>query len=95
MTRAAAVARAIGLAREHIADYVPTADVVHATSREPRTAMGGGVRLVVTLTVVVDDPDAEDDALPPVPSVDDRGVAGDRCESGNDCGRLGCPECQQ
>lgn len=24
-----------------------------------------------------------------------RGVAGDRCESGNECGRTGCPECQQ
>lgn len=58
MTRAAAVARAIGLAREHLGDYVPTATVTHAASREPRTAMGGGVRLVVTLTVVVDDPDA-------------------------------------
>lgn len=23
-----------------------------------------------------------------------RGVAGDRCEVGNECGRLGCPECQ-
>jgi hypothetical protein len=29
----------------------------------------------------------------PVPS--DRGVAGDRCGSGSECGRLGCPECQQ
>jgi hypothetical protein len=26
---------------------------------------------------------------------DERGVAGDRCEVGNECGRLGCPECQQ
>lgn len=26
---------------------------------------------------------------------EDRGVAGDRCESGNACGRVGCPECQQ
>lgn len=60
MTRAAAVARAIGLAREHLADYVPTADVVLATSREPKTALGGCVRLVVTLTVVVDEPDAGD-----------------------------------
>lgn len=25
---------------------------------------------------------------------DDRGGAGDRCEVGNGCGRLGCPECQ-
>ena len=25
----------------------------------------------------------------------ERGVAGDRCEGGNNCGRLGCPECQQ
>jgi hypothetical protein len=24
-----------------------------------------------------------------------RGTAGDRCELGNECGRLGCPECQQ
>lgn len=24
-----------------------------------------------------------------------RGVAGDRCEVGNECGRLGCPWCQQ
>lgn len=24
-----------------------------------------------------------------------RGIAGDRCGSGNECGRLGCPECQQ
>jgi hypothetical protein len=24
-----------------------------------------------------------------------RGVAGDRCEVGNNCGRAGCPECQQ
>jgi hypothetical protein len=23
-----------------------------------------------------------------------RGVAGDRCEAGNECGRIGCPECQ-
>lgn len=23
------------------------------------------------------------------------GVAGDRCETGNECGRTGCPECQQ
>ncbi len=70
MTRAAAVARAIGLAREHLADYVSTADVVLATSREPKTAMGGGVRLVVTLTVVVDDPDAPVDESPTWPSGD-------------------------
>lgn len=25
----------------------------------------------------------------------ERGVAGDKCESGNECGRLGCPECQK
>ncbi len=25
----------------------------------------------------------------------DRGVAGDRCTSGNECGRMGCSECQQ
>lgn len=24
-----------------------------------------------------------------------RGIAGDRCESGNECGRLGCEECQK
>jgi hypothetical protein len=24
-----------------------------------------------------------------------RGVAGDHCEAGNECGRIGCPECQQ
>lgn len=24
-----------------------------------------------------------------------RGIAGDRCEVGNRCGRTGCPECQQ
>lgn len=24
-----------------------------------------------------------------------RGVAGDRCGPGNECGRLGCEECQQ
>lgn len=70
MTRAAAVARAIGLAREHLADYVPTAAVVHATSREPRTAIGGDVRLVVTLTVVVDDPDAPIDEVQSWPSGD-------------------------
>ena len=64
------VARVIGLAREHLADYVPTADVVLATSREPTTAMGGGVRLVVTLTVAVDDPDAEAEAAPSIPSGD-------------------------
>lgn len=58
MTRAAATAYAIGLAREHLGDYVPTADVTLTTSREPTTALGGGVRLVVVLTVVVDDPDA-------------------------------------
>lgn len=70
MTRAAAVARAIGLAREHLADYVPTADVVLATSREPKTALGGGVRLVVTLTVVVDEPDEPIDEAPTWPSGD-------------------------
>ena len=70
MNRAEATARAIGFAREHIGDYVPTADVVHATSREPRTALGGGVRLVVTLTVVVDDPDAPIDEAPTWPSGD-------------------------
>lgn len=70
MTRAAAVSRAIGLAREHIADYVPTADVVLATSRELKTALGGGVRLVVTLTVVVDEPDEPVDEAPTWPSGD-------------------------
>ena len=57
MTRAAATAYAISLAREHLGDYVPTADVTLTTSREPTTAMGGSSRLVVTLTIVVDDPD--------------------------------------
>ncbi len=59
MTRAAATAYAISLAREHLGDYVPTADVTMTASREPTTALGVGVRLVVTLTVVVDDPDAQ------------------------------------
>ena len=95
MTRAAATAYAISLAREHLGDYVPTANVTLTTSRGLTTAMGGRVQLVVTLTVVVDDPDAAAEAAPSVPSGDERGVAGDRCESGNDCGRLGCPECQQ
>ena len=70
MTRAAATAYAIGLAREHLGDYVPTAYVTLTTSREPTTSMGGGVRLVVTLTVVVDDPDAAAEAAPPVTSGD-------------------------
>jgi len=95
MTRAAATAYAISLARERLGDYVPTANVTLTTSRGLTTAMGGRVQLVVTLTVVVDDPDAAAEAAPSVPSGDERGVAGDRCESGNDCGRLGCPECQQ
>jgi len=72
MTRAAATAYAISLAREHLGDYVPTADVTLTTSREPTTAMGGGVRLVVTLTVVVDDPDAPATEHPAIPSdIDD------------------------
>jgi len=25
---------------------------------------------------------------------DERGMAGDRCTAGNECGRIGCPECQ-
>ncbi len=29
------------------------------------------------------------------PTGEARGVAGDYCESGNECGRVGCPECQQ
>ncbi len=70
MTRAAATAYAIGLAREHIGDYVPDADVTYATARVQATAMGGGVRLVVTLTVVVDDPDAPVDEAPAWPSGD-------------------------
>ncbi len=70
MTRAAATAYAISLAREHLGDYVPTADVTLTTSREPRTAMGGGVRLVVTLTVVVDDPDEPVDEAPTWPPGD-------------------------
>lgn len=41
---------------------------------------------------------AEHDAIPPhagdeVPAI--RGVCGDTCTSGNECGRIGCPECQQ
>jgi hypothetical protein len=28
-------------------------------------------------------------------AIDNRGVAGDRCESGNECGRLGCENCQK
>ena len=68
MTRAAATAYAISLAREHLGDYVPTADVTLTTSREPTTALGGGVRLVVTLTVVVDDPDAQAAEQPAIPS---------------------------
>jgi len=63
VTRAAATAYAISLAREHLGDYVPTADVTLTTSREPTTAIGCGVRLVVTLTVVVDDPDAAAEAV--------------------------------
>ena len=63
MTRAAATAYAISLAREHLGDYVPTADVTLTNSREPTTAMGGSSRLVVTLTIVVDDPDAAAEAV--------------------------------
>lgn len=70
MTRAAATAYAISLAREHIGDYVPDADVTYATARVQATAMGGGVRLVVTLTVVVDGPDDPAKSVPPVPSGD-------------------------
>lgn len=70
MTRAAAVARAISLAREHIGDYVRNASIKVDRSREPKTALGGGVRLVVTLTVVVDDPDAPVDEAPAWPSGD-------------------------
>lgn len=70
MTRAAATAYAISLAREHLGDYVPTADVTLTTSREPTTALGCGVRLVVTLTVVVDGPDDPAKSVPPVPSGD-------------------------
>ena len=70
MTRAAATAYAIGLAREHLGDYVPTADVTLTTSRGLTTAMGGRVQLVVVLTVVVDDPDAAAEVIPPVQSGD-------------------------
>lgn len=36
------------------------------------------------------------DALQVSPNPDSRiGVAGDCCYPGNECGRLGCPECQQ
>lgn len=31
----------------------------------------------------------------PLGNIVARGSAGDRCESGNECGRLGCPECQE
>ena len=70
MTRAAATAYAIGLAREHLGDYVPTADVTLTTSRGLTTAMGGRVQLVVTLTVVVDNPDAPAETQQAVPSGD-------------------------
>ena len=63
MTRTAATAYAISLAREHLGDYVPTADVTLTTSRGRTTAMGGRVQLVVVLTVVVDDPDAAAEAV--------------------------------
>jgi hypothetical protein len=34
--------------------------------------------------------------FPDVKTIDDKhDVTGDRCEVGNQCGRLGCPECQQ
>ena len=72
MTRAAATAYAISLAREHLGDYVPTADVTLTTSRGLTTAMGGRVQLVVVLTVVVDDPDAPSTEHPAIPSgIDD------------------------
>lgn len=77
MTRAAATAYAIGLAREHLGDYVPTADVTLTNSRGLTTAMGGRVQLVVVLTVVVDDPDAAAESLPSVPS-DDFAIGDDR-----------------
>ena len=61
MNRAEATARAIGLAREHIADYVPDAEVTLLSTREQTcpALSAGRVRLVVTLTVIVDEPDAE------------------------------------
>lgn len=61
MNRADATARAIGFAREHIADYVPDAEVTLSTTREQTcpALSAGRVRLVVTLTVIVDEPDAE------------------------------------
>ena len=86
MTRAAATAYAISLAREHLGDYVPTADVTLTTSREPTTALGCGVRLVVTLTVVVDDPDEAAESQPVMPSGDfaigDDRVGPEACECG-------------
>lgn len=41
---------------------------------------------------------AEQDAagvVEAVPRSDAVGLAGDRCEGGSNCGRSGCPECQQ
>lgn len=70
MTRASATAYAISLAREHLGDYVPTANVTLTTSRGLTTAMGGRVQLVVTLTVVVDEPDEPIDEAPTWPSGD-------------------------
>ena len=44
-------------------------------------------------------PPFRDEELPPIPLREDDdaalGVAGDCCEPGNECGRLGCKECQQ
>lgn len=61
MNRAEATARAIGFAREHLADYVPDAEVTMLSTREQTcpALSAGRVRLVVVLTVVVDGPDAE------------------------------------
>lgn len=57
-TRAAVVAFAVGLAREHLADHLPGADVTVTTTRGPKiAATGTGSRLTVTVTIVVDDPE--------------------------------------
>ena len=58
ITRAETVAFAIGLAREHLADYLPGADVTVTTTRGPQiAATGTGSRLTVTVTIVDDDPE--------------------------------------
>lgn len=57
-TRAEVVAFAVGLAREHLADYLPGADVAVVPTRGPKiAATGTGSRLTVTVTIDVDDPE--------------------------------------